>query len=288
MDEISIQAEKNTKGILLTIMFSILAVIVLFPVLYTLTNSFMSPQEVAEAYSGIFGSTDAVGLRLLPNTFSLQAYYKVFLATPNYLVKFWISLLLCTFIVLGQLFVSCTGGFAFAKFRFPGKTMWFLCIVLFMLLPIQVTLLPNYILLSKMKLLGTYGALIWPAVFLPFGTFLMTQVFKGIPSEIMEAAKIDSAGTLRILFYIMIPTGKAGFASLIVLSFIDNWNMVEQPIVFLGDTAKYPLSVFLASVSSLNFSLQFVCGILSLFPVTLLFLFFKEELACGIDLSALK
>ena len=101
----------------------------------------------------------------------------------------------------------------------------------------------------------------------------------------MEAGKIDGADAMQILFRIMMPVAKPAIASLIVLAFVDNWNMVEQPIAFLENVWQYPLSVFLASVTEENFSLQFVCGILSLIPVTLLFLFFNEELSEGISIS---
>lgn len=280
--------KKRWLRAVLYLFFSLLCLLVLFPVFYTLSNSFMAPDEIMEHYQAVSTGNGQASFHFFAQSFSLQAYYRVFLATPNYLFKFWNSLLLCTVIVAGQALVSVMGGFAFAKYRFPGRRVWFLLIILFMIMPVQVTLLPNYIVLDKLKLLGTYGALILPAVFLPFGSFLMTLVFRGIPDEMLEAGRLDGAGTLRLLFSVMIPASKAGFASLITLCFIDNWNMVEQPIVFLDSKFRYPLSVFLASMSNENFALQFVCGILSLLPVTLLFFYLKDELAQGLDLSSSK
>ena len=280
--------KKRWLRAVLYLFFSLLCLLVLFPVFYTLSNSFMAPDEIMEHYQAVSTGNGQASFHFFAQSFSLQAYYRVFLATPNYLLKFWNSLLLCTVIVAGQALVSVMGGFAFAKYRFPGRRVWFLLIILFMIMPVQVTLLPNYIVLDNLKLLGTYGALILPAVFLPFGSFLMTLVFRGIPDEMLEAGRLDGAGTLRLLFSVMIPASKAGFASLITLCFIDNWNMVEQPIVFLDSKFRYPLSVFLASMSNENFALQFVCGILSLLPVTLLFFYLKDELAQGLDLSSSK
>lgn len=280
--------KKRWLLVVLYLFFSLLCLLVLFPVFYTLSNSFMAPDEIMKHYHAVSTGNGQASFHFFAQSFSLQAYYRVFLATPNYLLKFWNSLLLCTVIVAGQALVSVMGGFAFAKYRFPGRRVWFLLIILFMIMPVQVTLLPNYIVLDKLKLLGTYGALILPAVFLPFGSFLMTLVFRGIPDEMLEAGRLDGAGTLRLLFSVMIPASKAGFASLITLCFIDNWNMVEQPIVFLDSKFRYPLSVFLASMSNENFALQFVCGILSLLPVTLLFFYLKDELAQGLDLSSSK
>lgn len=106
--------------------------------------------------------------------------------------------------------------------------------------------------------------------------------------SLLEAGRLDGANTFQILTKIVLPVAKPGVISLAVLVFVDNWNMVEQPMVFLNKVTEFPLSVFLASVNAENFELQFVCGILSLIPVTLLFLFFHDELAEGISVSVSK
>lgn len=258
------------------------------PVLYTFANSFMTPEEVRTVYEkALTGYGDAV-FHFIPEKFSLDAYAKVLFVTSKYLMKFWRSIGMCVVIVAGQVLIGGMCGMAFAKYPFRGSRVWFLMTVLFLLLPTQVMLLPNYIVLSHMKLTGTWWALILPAVFAPFSVFFMTLIFQGIPTEILEAAKLDGAGTMRIFTDIMIPAAKPGVAALLVLIFVDNWNMVEQPMVFLEKVSEFPLSVFLASVNRENFTLQFVCGIISLIPVTLLFLFFHKELAEGISVSVSK
>ena len=261
----------------------VLGLLVLFPVLYTVCNSFMSPEEVEAVYGG-----GQATFRLFPHTFSLAAYYDVFLASPNYLFKFWTSLLLCAAITIGQVFVSIFGGLAFSKFHFPGGRVLFCLLLFFMLLPTQVTLLPNYLILDRLHLLNTWWALLLPAVFSPFGTFLMAIVFQNVPRVLIESAYLDGAGVWSVLFRVMAPAAKPGWVAVAVLTFVDAWNLVEQPMVFLSDPKQYPLSIFLATVSEQNFSLQFVCGILSLLPVSLLFLFWSEELSEGIAFSGLK
>lgn len=210
------------------------------------------------------------------------------LRRPDYLIKFWNSLLLCTAIVLGQLTVSCMGGFAFAKYRFPHKEILYYILIILMLMPVQVTLVPNYIVLDWLGLLDRWACLVLPVALAPFGTFLMTQVFKSVPDELLDAARLDGASTRQQLVRIMIPAAQSGVVSLALLAFIDAWNMVEQPVTFLRDASRYPLSVFLASVNSENFPLSFVCGVLALLPVLLLFLFFQKELVQGIEFSGLK
>ncbi len=280
--------KKRTIVVIRFLCLSLLALIVLFPVLYTILYSFSSPEEVKNQYLLLKSSYVQRSFSLFPKQFSLQSYYEVFLATPNYLIKFWISLCLCSAIVVGQLLISCLGGFAFAKYTFFGKRVYFFLLLILMLMPIQVTLLPNYIVLDKLHLLGSWWALYIPSIFSPFGAFFMTLIFQGIPNEIVESAELDGASTLQILFGILVPTAKTGMISLAILTFIDSWNMVEQPMVFLEAIYQYPLSVFLASVLEQNAALQFVCGILGLIPVTLLFGFFRDELIEGISISGMK
>jgi multiple sugar transport system permease protein len=212
----------------------------------------------------------------------------VFLRSTDYLMKFWYSLFLCLVISAGQIFVSVLGGFAFAKYPIPLKRGIFFVLMVLMMMPVQVTLVPNYIILDGMKLLDSWLALILPMAFLPFGTVFMAQIFKGIPDGVIDAARLDGAGTFHIIFQVAAPIGKGGVISVFLLSFVDAWNMVEQPITFLRDTLRYPLSVFLASVNQVDFELSFVCGVLAALPMLLLFFFFHEELTQGIELSGVR
>lgn len=274
------------KPVYIRILFLLaLSVVILFPVFYTVSNSFMGEKEVLAVYGGVMEQNTNIRIRFFPHQFSLEAYETVLLDTPEYLLKFWRSILMCVVIVTGQVLIGGMCGFAFAKYHFRGWKLFFILFITFLLLPVQVTLVPNYIMLSALNLIGTWWALLLPGVFSPFAVFFMTVLFQNIPTELVEAGKIDGADAMQILFRIMMPVAKPAIASLIVLAFVDNWNMVEQPIAFLENVWQYPLSVFLASVTEENFSLQFVCGILSLIPVTLLFLFFNEELSEGISIS---
>lgn len=286
----SIRIRRSAASLATGVIFFLLSLLVLFPVVYMLCNSFMSPSEVSRYYNSAFdksGNMNAV-IHLIPDIFSMESYYQVFLRRPEYLMKFWLSLLLCGCIIAGQVVVSCMGGFAFAKYRFRGRKILFFILILLMLMPVQVTLVPNYIVLDRLGLLDTYFALILPMVFAPFGTFLMAQIFKSIPDELLEAAQLDGASTAEVLIKVAVPAGKGGVISLILLELVDAWNMVEQPVVFLKDSSKYPLSVFLASVNESNFPLSFACGVLAALPVILLFLFFNEELIEGIEFSGIK
>lgn len=263
---------------------TLFAIFFALPIVYTVMNSLMSPAEVQHYYSG----SGQMTLHLLPDQFSLEEYYQILFRRPDYLMKFFNSLWPVTVIVIGQVCVSSAAGFAFAKFRFPGRDVLFFFVIILMMMPIQVTLVSNYIVLDQMGLIGTYFAIILPAIFSPFGVFLMRQVIAAMPDELIEAAKLDGAGNWRIFLRIVLPCSKSGVVSLVILCFIDNWNMVEQPIVFLKDAGKYPLSVFLSQINEMNPGLSFACGVLAMVPVALLFLFYEKELIEGIGFSNLK
>jgi multiple sugar transport system permease protein len=253
----------------------------LFPAVFMLLTSFFHQDEILYFY----GAGGTSSLRLIPYQLSLAGYFEVFLGSPNYLMRFWISLFLTGTIVLGQVLISCLAGYGFSKFNFPFKNVFFFIVIILMLLPLQVTLVPQFFALSRMGLIDTYPAVILPGIFAPFGIFLITQVFLGVPKEIMDAAKIDGAGHLTVLFRVVMPIGRAGVASLVVLAFIDNWSMVEQPLFFLGDPRMHPMSIFLSYIDMENLWIVFVCAVLSMLPVFLLYLYFNKELMTGIEIS---
>ena len=256
---------------------TLISLLFVLPVVLTVACSFLSPQEVQRVFAPLLGEGSTAAVGALPQGFSLMGYYEVFFATPDYLAKFWVSLLLAVGAILGQMVISCMGGFAFAFFDFPGKRLLFGLLCFFMLVPLQVTLLPNYLLLDAFGLLNTYWALLLPLAFAPQGTFLLTQIFRSVPADILQAARLDGAGTLQVMVKVLLPCGKSGVSTLIILTLIESWNMVEQPLIYLKDVGSYPLSVFLASRYTENLPLQFVCCVLSLLPLALCFFY------CGGD-----
>ena len=256
---------------------TLISLLFVLPVVLTVACSFLSPQEVQRVFGPLLGEGGTAALGALPQGFSLMGYYEVFFATPDYLAKFWVSLLLAVGAIAGQVAISCLGGFAFAFYDFPGKRLLYGLLCLFMLIPLQVTLLPNYILLDQLGTLNTYWALLLPLAFAPLGTFLLTQIFRSVPADILHAARLDGAGTLQVLARVLLPCGKGGVSTLVVLTLIESWNMVEQPLIYLQDVGSYPLSVFLASQYMENLPFQFVCSVLSLLPLVLCFLYFGGD-----------
>ena len=219
---------------------------------------------------------------------TLSYYYQVFLAQEQYLLRFWKSLGLCLCITVGQVAVSTLAGYGFAKCRFPGKKAMFFLLMILMIMPLQVTLVPNFIILDELKMLNTDYALALPMIFVPLGTFIMTQSFQSVPDEVIEAARLDGCGTLGLICRIAAPMNKAGIVCTLLLSFLDGWNMVEQPMVYLEDFGRYPISVALASVPPEDPTVQLVCCILTALPPLFLFTYFNRELVEGIALGGEK
>lgn len=217
--------------------------------------------------------------------FTLEYFYQVFLAQSQYLLRFWKSLALSACIAIGQMLVSILAGYSFAKSKFPGRNFVFFLLIIWMIMPLQVTLVPNYLMLDELGLLNTYYALALPMIFVPLGAFIMTQSFRSVPNEIMESAQLDGANIIGVIFKVMVPMSKSGLVCTMLLSFLDGWNMVEQPIVYLKELSQYPLSVALASVPPGDPNVQLVCCVLTAIPPLLLFALFNKEMAEGIELG---
>ncbi len=244
----------------------LLTLICVVPFLFILVRSFLGAEE----------------------NFTLHYYYEVFLAETAYLLRFWKSLALIALIAAAQVIFSTLAGFGFAKYSFPGKNVIFFSLMILMIMPLQVTLVPNYLMLDGMDLLDTYYALALPAMFVPLGTFIMTQSFKSVSNEIVEAARLDGCGTLNMILRIAAPMNKSGLVCTMLLSFLDGWNMVEQPMVYLEDFSKYPISVGLASVPPGDPTVQLVACILVALPPVFLFAYYNRELVEGIAIGGEK
>lgn len=266
------------------------AALVLMPVVLTVVNSIMTEREIGANY-GMLGKTDVsdiVNMKWIPDWVSFTQYNKVLIETPQYLHMFWNSVFLVVPIIAGQTAVASLAAFAFAKLRFPGRESLFMIYLITMLMPFQVTLVPNYIMSDRLGLLDSPASIILPGIFSAFGVFLLRQFMLQIPTAYIEAAKLDGAGYVRIFATLALPMVKPGIAALIVLLFADNWNMVEQPLIFLHDAELQPLSVFLSRIQQDSFGVSFAASVLYMTPMLLLFASAERYFIEGIQLSGIK
>ncbi|WP_441878486.1 carbohydrate ABC transporter permease [Paenibacillus sp. 2TAB26] len=273
-----------------------LAAAMLFPIVVTFSNSFMTETEIDYNYNLIgkmvniaAGEKDGyINLKLIPDWVSFGQYAEVLVHKPMFLHMFWNSVFLVVPIIVLQVIIASLAAYAFAKLRFWGRDKLFVVYLMTMLMPFQVTLVPNYIIADKLGLMNTASAIILPGIFSAFGVFMLRQFMMHIPYTYVEAAKIDGAGHATIFYQIIVPLVKPGIAALIVLLFVDNWNMVEQPLIFLEDTFKQPLSLYLSRISEGARGVAFAASVLYMTPMVLLFLYAESYFVEGVQLSGIK
>lgn len=274
-----------------TIIAAFFAILFLMPIILTISNSFMSGTEISANYGSVFATSSSggkvfisekVNLKFIPDMVSFSQYITVLLKSPEYLLKFWNSVILVGPIVVFQLFVATLASFGFARYRGRFREIIFFLYIILMLMPYQVTLVPNYMVANWLHILDTYWAIWLPAIFSPFAVFLLTKFMRRIPTSVIEAAEIDGAGEWQIFTKICVPLCKGAMASAAILVFIDYWNMVEQPLILLSDEEMHPLSVFLSKINAGEIGLAFAVATIYMVPTLLVFLYGEEYLVDGI------
>lgn len=269
---------------------SFFAFIVLYPALFILIGSLMGEEELAGNLAGILDkSIDSyVSWSLLPKEGSVESYRQLMLFEPGFFVLFWNTVKICAGVIIGQLLIAVPAAWGFAMYDFPLKKMLFMLYIIFMMLPFQVLMLPEYMVLSRLRLIDTLWAVILPGAFSTFPVFIIYNFFKGIPEQEIEVARLDGAGEFRIFFSIGIPAGRSGIAAAMVLQFLEYWNIVEQPMIFIDSEEKLPLSLYLPNISMENAGIAFAAAFLSLIPSVLIFRLGQESLEAGITATTIK
>ena len=279
-----------SRGAIL-IICAVFAVLFLLPTVLTITNSFMEQSELNANYGKIFSNfsggnktfiSDKVNLKFIPDKVSLSQYITALIKRPDYLFKFWNSVILVVPIVILQVGTAALAAYGFTRWRGKFRSFMFFFYVILMLMPYQVTLVPNYLVSEWTGLLDTRWAIIFPGMFAPFSVFLLTKFMRRIPNSLIEAAKLDGAGEWQIFTRICLPQCRSALYSITILVFIDYWNMVEQPIILLQDTTKQPLSVYLSTINAGEVGVAFAVATIYMIPTLLLFLKGEEYLVEGI------
>ena len=269
----------------------ILALMMLIPIGVTFLYSFFSPGEI-KAYMATRGSYDAnawMDVKLSPRMFSLSQYYEILIRDTSILKMFVNSTFYTVMILLGQAAVIPMMAYALSRFNFRGRDAIFFGILMLMLLPFQVTMVPNVLTLRRIGLLNTIWAVILPVWFSPFYIFLLRQFMVGLPNELLEAAQMDGAGTVRCYFHIVLPVCRPVIGAAVALSFADCWNLVEQPMTYLSQrTDLQPLSVMFNQLVSESSGIEFAGAAIYILPALFVYLYFLKDILTGIQLTELK
>lgn len=280
---------KKVKSVLLYFLFAILSLAILCPIILVFLFSLYDTDELTEIISPLIQFTGKYAdIHYLPQYPSLSSFKDLLIFAPEFYTVFWNSMLIVGTILLFQLIVAVPSAWAFARFQFKGRKLLFNLYVIFMLVPFQVTMLSQYVVLDKFQLMNTRLAIILPTVFSTFAVFLIYRGFTDIPRDVLDSARIDGANEWQVLRHIGLPLGKQGILACLVLSFLDYWNMVEQPLSFLKDKSKFPLSLYLPMMDLSEAEMMLAASVVTLIPAVFVFIIGQDYLEQGIISSALK
>jgi len=290
---------KIIKVIFYIILF-IGAIIALFPLYWMFITAFQLPNEVFSMPPKFIPTVVKKFIPLLLQGDKEQAIFILTESLRNVKILFidtglyrWFmnSLIVSVVSTLGILLFDSMAGYVFAKKQFPGRDFLFWMMISTMMIPGQVTLVPMYILVTRLGIKGSLYSVIFPPLAMVFGVFLMRQFMKTIPTELIEAAKIDSASELSIYWKIILPLSKPALATLGILVFMSVWNSFLWPLIILNKDYLFTLPVGLKSLQDKNlvdYGLLMSGASISAIPMFIVFLFFQKYFVKGLTLGSLK
>jgi len=272
------------------ILLIVLALLAVYPVIFLSAGSLMGADELEDCLGAVVsGAEGYASFPVLPKYPTLQHFAEVLLDSPEFFVMFWNSILI-TFGVLGGQFVAGTmAAWGFARYEFPCKRGIFLLYIVLMLLPFQVLMLSDYLLLDRLRLLDSLWAVILPGMFSTFPVFIMYRFFAEIPDSLIESARLDGAREWQLFWYLALPMGSSGIIAALVLGFLEYWSLIEQPLTFIKDKSKLPLSVFLPDLTMTGKAgFLFAVSVVTFLPAIIVFMGGRDYLEQGIMAGAVK
>lgn len=275
---------KKQGNVILSFLLGLLAFVWCCPIIFLLTGALMGQGEAAGNLRPIFAGTEGfASWSLLPFQPSLRSYVELIFDTPDFFVMLWNSVKITGGILLGQVLFGIPAAWGFARYRFRFHRELFFLYIVMMMMPFQVMMLSDYLVIERMHLMDTMGAVILPGIFSTLPVFIVCRFFEEIPGELLEAARIDGAGEAEIFFRIGLPLGKSGIVSALVLQFLECWNMLEPPMVFLKTPSLRPLSMFQPQITWETAGAAFAASVFALLPAVWVFLAGHDFLEQGIQ-----
>lgn len=273
------QKFRRNKGITY-IIFAIVAVFWIFPFVWMVLGSFKTQREILATPPTFFAEHPTV------------SNFAQWLTTLHFGTYFSNSLIVSVITVLGNLLFDSMVGYALAKIPFKGKNLVFGAVMVTMMVPAVATFVPLFVLISNFHLVNTYAALILPYLTQPIGVFLMRQFMSGVPDALLEAARVDGAGELRIFFQIVLPECGPAMATLAILTFLSSWNNFLWPLVASQTEDKYTLPVALSLYStgqnSTNYGILLAGAVLVITPIVILFIALQRYFVQGVAMTGIK
>ncbi|WP_034764515.1 carbohydrate ABC transporter permease [Rossellomorea vietnamensis] len=253
-------------------------IIVSVPFIWMISSSFKPESEVLQ-----------IPPSLIPENPTLENYVNLF-ESMNFGVYLRNTLIIVLFSFVG-LFFNAMAGYGFAKYQFKGREKIFYIVLSTMMIPAQVTMIPVYLILNEMGLTNTMTGIVLPGLAAAFSIFLFRQFMTTIPTDLIEAARLDGAGEFYIFFRLIVPIAKPIFAVQGILTFIGAWNSFLWPLIIANDESLYTLSVGLSLLQGQyanNFGLQMAGAAFMVVPIIIIFSFFQKYIVEGFTMSGIK
>ncbi|NOU74062.1 ABC transporter permease subunit [Paenibacillus sp. LMG 31458] len=236
------------------------------------------------------GESTAIPPVLLPKTFQWSNYTKVFVNLP-FFTFYWNTFITTLVKVIGQLIICSLAAYAFARINFPGRHFFFILMLSVLMVPGQVFLIPQYMIMKDLGWLNSLTALIVPGLFSAFGTFLLRQFFMTLPHELEEAAKLDGCNQFRIYWQIMLPLAKSGMIALAIFTMLWSWNDLMWPLIVNSSPDKMVLSAgiaFLQGEHKTNYTIIMAGSMMAILPMIIIFFIFQRSFIQGIAFTGSK
>lgn len=270
---------KSRKHIIVYLLLAVLAVIMVIPFVWTILTAFKTQSEALK-----------VPPQILPSSWSFRNFEAVTEALP-FANFFWNTFLMVFFRVLGSVFFSALAAYAFARLEFPGKNIFFAVILMQMMVPGQIFILPQYMIVSKLGWLNTVQALVLPGIVSTFGTFLLRQFFMSLPKDLEEAAVLDGCSIWKTFWKIMLPLTKPGLVSVAIFTALFAWKDLMWPLIVNMSIEKMTLSSGLATLMgqySVGYPQLMAGSLIAIVPMVIIFLIFQKQFVEGIATSGTK
>lgn len=256
------------------------ALVVFFPFFWMAVTSLKSAPEIQR-----------LPLQILPDRwFQLDNYREVFQRQPfgRFLAN---SALVASVSAVSSLVFSALAGYGFAKFRFPGRDLLFFAVIGILMVPFQSVVVPLYLWVNRLGLLDTYLGILAPDLVSVFGVFLMRQAIEVVPSEYIDAARIDGCGELGVFWRVILPMVKPALATLVIIKFMWTWNEFFWPLVVVNSPTMKVVTLGLMSFTNMYFieyNLATAAAVLSILPIVVIFLTLQRWVVRAVVLSGLK
>lgn len=268
------------KMVSFIILITIIAIC--FPIFLLFICSITGETELALYLEGILTGSGSTSFFFFPSFPTLKGFVEILLDEPEFYVVFWNSVKLTAAIVVGQVVIAVPAAFGFSRWKGRWSSIIFYLYMILMLLPFQVTMLSNYLVIDRLGMMDTDLAVVLPAVFSTFPVFIIYRFFSALPEEVFEAFSLDSSNKMEMFRYVCLPMVKPGITAAVLLGVVEYWNMIEQPLMFLKSPSKWPFSLYMPQMTSENIPYVFVFSFLVMIPMIILMAVGKDELESGI------